>query len=170
MVTISNGFLQLFSLDKNYFNYSLVVEQLKTEGWQYFGLSGKYEDHLIHDKESYKDFCKAVENIKRKQIETEFQGKGNNAKKKEKPFDFNEEMTSFMKRSQETKSKIEETVNDTLDDTLDDMVDGLKATVEMPVVTVPPPINSDYPVPPPINSDDPVTKPLKDITPNNDPV
>ena len=26
MVTISNGFLQLFSLDKNYFNYSLVVE------------------------------------------------------------------------------------------------------------------------------------------------
>ena len=41
MVTISNGFLQLFSLDKNYFNYSLTVEQLKTEGWQFFGLSGK---------------------------------------------------------------------------------------------------------------------------------
>ena len=32
MVTISNGFLQLFSLDKNFFSYSLVVEQLKTEG------------------------------------------------------------------------------------------------------------------------------------------
>ena len=170
MVTISNGFLQLFSLDKNYFNYSLVVEQLKTEGWQYFGLSGKYEDHLTHDRESYKDFCKAVENIKRKQIETEFQGKGNNAKKKEKPFDFDGEMKSFLERSHETKAKIEETVNDTLDDTLDDMVDGLKATVEMPVVTVPPTINSDYPVPPPINSGDPVTKPIKDITPNNDPV
>ena len=44
MVTASNGFLQLFSLDKNYFSYSMVVEQLKTEGWQFFGLSGKYED------------------------------------------------------------------------------------------------------------------------------
>ena len=83
MVTISNGFLQLFSLDKNYFNYSIVVEQLKTEGWQYFGLSGKYEEYDTHTKEAYKEFCKAIENIKRKQIEQEFQGKGNNTKKKE---------------------------------------------------------------------------------------
>ena len=35
-VTASNGFLQLFSLDKNYFTYSIVTEQLKTEGWQFF--------------------------------------------------------------------------------------------------------------------------------------
>ena len=83
MVTISNGFLQLFSLDKNYFNYSMVVEQLKTEGWQYFGLSGKYEEYDTHTKEAYKEFCKAIENIKRKQIEQEFQGKGNNTKKKD---------------------------------------------------------------------------------------
>ena len=86
LVTISNGFLQLFSLDKNFFNYSLVVEQLKTEGWQYFGLSGKYEDHDTHDKESYKEFCKAVENIKRKQVEQEFaNGKGDGKKKKFAP-------------------------------------------------------------------------------------
>ena len=84
LVTICNGFLQLFSLDKNYFSYSLVVEQLKTEGWQFFGLSGKYEDYEEHDKKSYKEFCKAVENIKRKQIEFEFQGKGNDTKKKNK--------------------------------------------------------------------------------------
>ena len=64
MVTISNGFLQLFSLDKNYFNYSLTVEQLKTEGWQFFGLSGKYEDYKKHDMESYKNFCKNIETIK----------------------------------------------------------------------------------------------------------
>ena len=83
MVTISNGFLQLFSLDKNYFNYSIVVEQLKTEWWQYFGLSGKYEEHETHTKDAYKEFCKAIEDIKRKQIEQEFQGKGNNTKKKE---------------------------------------------------------------------------------------
>ena len=106
LVTISNGFLQLFSLDKNFFSYSLVVEQLKTEGWQYFGLSGKYEEYDTHSKEAYKEFCKAVENIKRKQIEQEFQGKGNKTKKKDinnksplMDYDFDGQMKSFMEKS-----------------------------------------------------------------------
>ena len=92
LVTISNGFLQLFSLDKNYFNYSLTVEQLKTEGWQFFGLSGKYEDFKNHDMESYKNFCKNIETIKRKQVENEFNGKADNKKKK---FDFAAELKKF---------------------------------------------------------------------------
>ena len=92
MVTGSNGFLQLFSLDKNYFNYSLTVEQLKTEGWQFFGLSGKYEDYKEHNMESYKMFCKNIENIKRKQIENEFNGK---ADSKKKAFDFAGEMAKL---------------------------------------------------------------------------
>jgi len=92
MVTASNGFLQLFSLDKNYFEYSLTTEQLKTEGWQYFQLSGKYEDDKTHQA-AYKDFSKSIENIKRKQVEKEFSGKGDvSKKKKEKPFDFQEEL------------------------------------------------------------------------------
>ena len=98
LVTISNGFLQLFSLDKNFFSYSLVVEQLKTEGWQYFGLSGKYEEYDTHNREAYKEFCKAVENIKRKQVEQEFQGKGNGTKKKD-VFDFDKKMKEFMNKS-----------------------------------------------------------------------
>ena len=92
MVTISNGFLQLFSLDKNYFNYSLTVEQLKTEGWQFFGLSGKYEDYKKHDMESYKNFCKNIEGIKRKKIKQEFNGK---ADSKKKAFDFAGEMAKL---------------------------------------------------------------------------
>ena len=111
MVTISNGFLQLFSLDKNYFSYSLVVEQLKTEGWQYFGLSGKYEEYETHTKEAYKDFSKAIENIKRKQVEQEFQGKGNNAKKKP-TFDFGSQMESFINNAG---SKVLEKVKQTLE-------------------------------------------------------
>ena len=92
MVTGSNGFLQLFSLDKNYFSYSMVVEQLKTEGWQFFGLSGKYEDYPDHQS-AYKTFSKSVESIKRKQIDQEFSsGKGENKKKK---FDFKGEMQKF---------------------------------------------------------------------------
>ena len=88
-VTVSNGFLQLFSLDKNYFMYSLVCENLKTEGWQYFQLSGKYEempDHLS----GYKIFCKSIESIKRKQIEQEYAG-GKSADKKKK-FEFNKNL------------------------------------------------------------------------------
>ena len=88
-VTVSNGFLQLFSLDKNYFMYSLVSENLKTEGWQYFQLSGKYEempDHLS----GYKIFCKSIESIKRKQIEQEYAG-GKSADKKKK-FEFNKNL------------------------------------------------------------------------------
>ena len=137
LVTISNGFLQLFSLDKNYFNYSLVVEQLKTEGWQYFGLSGKYEDHDIHDKESYKDFCKAVENIKRKQVENEFQGKGNSTKKKkgddkQSPlldFDFDGKMKEFMDKSKNNDmfKPLVQSVNQVSN--VDNMISNLKNNV-----------------------------------------
>jgi len=97
LVTISNGFLQLFSLDKNFFNYSLTVEQLKTEGWQFFGLSGKYEEYEEHDKKSYKEFCKAIETIKRKQVEQEYSGKADSQKKKE--FNFADEMEKFQDKA-----------------------------------------------------------------------
>ena len=137
LVTISNGFLQLFSLDKNYFNYSLVVEQLKTEGWQYFGLSGKYEDHDIHDKEAYKEFCKAVENIKRKQVENEFQGKGNNTKKKKSDdkqsplldFDFDGKMKEFMDKSKNNDmfKPLVQSVNQVSN--VDNMISNLKNNV-----------------------------------------
>jgi len=95
IVTASNGFLQLFSLDKKYFEYSLTTEQLKTEGWQYFQLSGKYEDYESH-KEAYKAFSKSIENIKRKQVEKEFSGKGdvnkNKKDNKKDNFDFQKEL------------------------------------------------------------------------------
>lgn len=89
MVTICNGFLQLFSLDKNYFELAITSEQLKTEGWQFFQLSGKYDEYKDH-KEAYRPFCKSIENIKRKQVEKEFSGKGEVKKKKE--FDFAKEL------------------------------------------------------------------------------
>ncbi len=92
LVTTSNGFLQLFSLDKNYLEFAITTEQLKTEGWQYFQLSGKYEDCESH-QEAYKSFNKSIENIKRKQVEKEFSGKGDvNKNKKDKKFDFQKEL------------------------------------------------------------------------------
>jgi len=105
-VTACNGFLQLFSLDKNYFTYSIVTEQLKTEGWQYFQLSGKYEDSPSHEA-AFKNFCKSIENIKRKQIEQEFSS--GKAGDKKKTFDFKKEMNNTLpieyKNTNETQNK-----------------------------------------------------------------
>ena len=92
-VTICNGFLQLFSLDKNYFEFAITSEQLKTEGWQFFQLSGKYDEYPDH-KTAYRPFCKSIELIKRKQVEKEFSGKGEVKKKKE--FDFAKELKKNM--------------------------------------------------------------------------
>ena len=116
LVTASNGFLQLFSLDKNYFSYSMVVEQLKTEGWQFFGLSGKYEDFDSH-QEAYKVFSKSIESIKRKQVEQEFSnGKGDSKKKK---FDFHGERKKFsqeQKNIQSIPEKVQSVVTEQIQD------------------------------------------------------
>ena len=106
-VTASNGFLQLFSLDKNYFAYSMVVEQLKTEGWQFFGLSGKYEDYKTH-QEAYKAFSKSIESIKRKQVAQEFSNGKDDGKKKK--FDFQGEMKKFSEEQNTNLSGIKEKI------------------------------------------------------------
>ena len=140
MVTASNGFLQLFSLDKNYFSYSMVVEQLKTEGWQFFGLSGKYEDYESH-QEAYKVFSKSIESIKRKQVEQEFSnGKGDNKKKK---FDFHGEMKKFSQDQQrsienvsdkvQTVANVANTVQN-VTKAVDKFKEGPKENVEMEVI------------------------------------
>ena len=103
-VTVCNGFLQLFSLDKNYFEFALTSEQLKTEGWQFFQLSGKYDDYEDH-KEAYRPFCKSIENIKRKQVEKEFSGKGESKKKKE--FNFQKELEKNLPNQYGGKKQIE---------------------------------------------------------------
>ena len=113
-VTVCNGFLQLFSLDKNYFEYAITSEQLKTEGWQFFQLSGKYEEYESH-ADAYRPFCKSIENIKRKQVEKEFSGKGE--VKKKKAFDFEKELEKELKKNEKMKqltSKAEQLVPDKL--------------------------------------------------------
>ena len=130
MVTGSNGFLQLFSLDKNYFNYSMVVEQLKTEGWQYFGLSGKYEDYPDHQS-AYKSFSKSVESIKRKQIEQEFQnGKGENKKKK---FDFQGEMKKFSNEQNANLELVNKQAQQQLNDMVTKTMEDKKKELEMKI-------------------------------------
>jgi hypothetical protein len=131
MVTASNGFLQLFSLDKNYFEYALTTEQLKTEGWQYFQLSGKYEDDESH-KDAYKSFSKSIENIKRKQVEKEFSGKGDvNKNKKEKKFDFQKELMNNLPDHLKPPIDIEKGKSNELDNLLTDKLDKMNNLMKL---------------------------------------
>ena len=63
MVTASNGFLQLFSLDKNYFEYVLITCQLKLK---IGSISNFQVNEDIESQRAYKAFSKSIENIKRK--------------------------------------------------------------------------------------------------------
>jgi len=128
-VTACNGFLQLFSLDKNYIAYTLVTEQLKTEGWQYLQLSGKYENAESHSQ-SFKQFCKSIENIKRKQIEQEYNGKASDQKNN---FNFEKELnTSLPQQYQQNEQKPLENMSNALDivDRVSDLKHTLKATTD----------------------------------------
>tara|TARA_B100000214_G_C23957662_1_gene623675 strand:+ start:1288 stop:2112 length:825 start_codon:yes stop_codon:yes gene_type:complete len=120
-VTACNGFLQLFSLDKNYFEFSITTEQLKTEGWQFFQLSGKYEEYESH-KEAYKAFCKSIENIKRKQVEKEFPGKADvskGKKEKKKEFDFQQELIQNLPSQYKKEVEVK---NDIMDQKMDKLL------------------------------------------------
>jgi len=77
LVTTSNGILTLFKIDKKYFSLHTTLEQLRSEGWQYLQLSGRYSGfHTPSFDPSHTNqflyFCHAVEKIKMKQVEEEY--------------------------------------------------------------------------------------------------
>ncbi len=78
LVTISNGILTLFKIDKKYYFLHTTFEQLQTEGWQYLELTGRYSGVLNKNKRTpthanqFLYFCHAIEKIKMKQVEEEY--------------------------------------------------------------------------------------------------
>ena len=77
MVTMCNGLLALFKIDKKYYFLNTTLERLRTEGWQYFGLTGRYSGHLVHHQtpnhhNQFVFFTHQIEKIKMKQIEEEY--------------------------------------------------------------------------------------------------
>ena len=77
-VTMSNGILALFKIDKKYYSLNTVLEQLTSEGWQFLQLSGRYAGHFgdHHVKPTHKNqfvyFCNSIEKIVMRQVEDEF--------------------------------------------------------------------------------------------------
>jgi len=75
-VTISNGFVTLFKLDKKYFFINTTLELLLSEGWQYAGLSGRYSgkdsDIPVTHENQFLIFFHMAEKIKMRQVEEEY--------------------------------------------------------------------------------------------------
>jgi len=75
-VTICNGLLTLFKLDKKYFFINTTLELLKSEGWQYIGLSGRYSQKessiIVTHENQFLVFFHMAEKIKMRQVEEEY--------------------------------------------------------------------------------------------------
>jgi len=77
LVTTSNGVVNMFKIDKKYYFLHTTYEHLRSEGWQYLELSGKYSGFYSPQEKSTHEnqfifFCHSVEKIKMKQIEEEY--------------------------------------------------------------------------------------------------
>ena len=77
LVTIFKGILTLFKVDKKYYFLNTTLERLRSEGWQYFSLTGRYSGHLVkHSPPSHANqfvfFTHYTEKIKMKQVEEEY--------------------------------------------------------------------------------------------------
>jgi hypothetical protein len=77
LVTTSNGLVSMFKIDKKYYFLHTTYEHLRSEGWQYLELSGKYSGfYTPTEKPTHENqfifFCHAVEKIKMKQVEEEY--------------------------------------------------------------------------------------------------
>lgn len=87
-VTIFNGILTLFKIDKKYYYLHTVRGVLESEAYQFLSLSGRYgktKETTITNSHSYQFpyFCIAMEKIRMKQIEEEYFKADNNEKNKE---------------------------------------------------------------------------------------
>jgi hypothetical protein len=77
LVTIFNGILTLFKVDKKYYFLNTTLERLRSEGWQYFSLTGRYDGRLLKNEtpnhlNQFVHFTHYVEKIKMKQVEEEY--------------------------------------------------------------------------------------------------
>jgi len=77
LVTVCNGLLTLFKLDKYYYHLHTVREQLISDGWQYLELTGKYSGfhtplHTPTHDNQFIFFCQSVEKIRMRHVQEEY--------------------------------------------------------------------------------------------------
>jgi hypothetical protein len=77
LVTIFNGVLTLFKIEKKYFYLNTICEQVRSECWQFIQLTGKYGGHHYNPNHSTHQnelvyFTHALERIKLNQTNDEY--------------------------------------------------------------------------------------------------
>ena len=72
LVTMCNGMITLFKVDKKYYFLNTTMERLRSEGWQYVGLTGRYSGNASTHKNQFLTFTHHIEKIKMKQVEEEY--------------------------------------------------------------------------------------------------
>lgn len=77
VVSLSNAFVSLFRIDKNYFTVGDLVEKIESEAWMYLTLSGKYkhedyESGLSGHQLMFTQFMERCELLMSKAITTEY--------------------------------------------------------------------------------------------------
>jgi hypothetical protein len=77
LVTMCNALLTLFKIDKKYYFLHTALERLRSEGWQYVSLTGRYSGHLIGGAQpthhnQFVFFMHYIEKFKMKQVEEEY--------------------------------------------------------------------------------------------------
>lgn len=65
MVTMSNGIIRMYDLDKSLYKHNILIDKLEQEGWKYFELSGLYGEFQNHS-DGFVHFCNEIERIKSK--------------------------------------------------------------------------------------------------------
>lgn len=80
-VSLSNAFVSLFRVDKNYFTVGDLIEKIESEAWMYLTLSGKYQREDVEDAEEgritghkiqFSNFMERCELMMNKAIRTEY--------------------------------------------------------------------------------------------------
>jgi hypothetical protein len=69
VVAISAATEQFFNYGERWRHYRRSVETLKTQGWQFFQLSGTYQNYKTHDQ-AFNVFAGQVETILQRDVET----------------------------------------------------------------------------------------------------
>ena len=76
LVTIFNGILTLFKIDKKFYFLHTTMERLRSEGWQYLGLTGRYSGRSTDVPSTHENqfifFSHQIERIKMSQVQEEF--------------------------------------------------------------------------------------------------
>ncbi len=72
LVTIANGLATLMKVDKKYYFLNTLVEQLRSEGWQFISLTGRYAVGQRTHEYQFIYFCHMIEKIKMHQVEEEY--------------------------------------------------------------------------------------------------